>query len=388
MHTPRKALVIGDDTRSFLATVRSLGRGGIEVHAAPFAFQSPALRSRYISKTHWLPYYIGDGSEWLEAIDELLLRERFAVVIPCDERSLLPLHHHRERLSTRTRLAIPDPYSLDIFFDKNNTRELAQKLGIPVAKGRIIRSTDSAGSLLAEAGLPLAIKPTCSYTLDRLYTRNRVMIAASEAEVADALAQTVESPHFLESFFPGTGVGVSVLAHRGRVLQAFQHRRVHEYQGASFYRVSEELSEHLLDAVNQIIKATGYSGVAMFEFRVNSESGAWVLLEVNARPWGSLPLPVALGADFPYRWYRLLVEGVETPALPYKVGVYGSGAVCDAIKRAGLARYSWLTNATSWDGSLDYNDWNIKQGEALPFSFDNDSDEVRGDYGGFRLREL
>jgi len=72
----------------------------------------------------------------------------------------------------------------------------------------------------------------------------------------------------------------------------------------------------------------------------------------------------------------------------YKVGVYGSGAVCDAIKRAGLARYSWLANATSWDGSLDYNDWNIKQGEALPFSFDNDSDEVRGDYGGFRLREL
>jgi Domain of unknown function (DUF1906) len=72
----------------------------------------------------------------------------------------------------------------------------------------------------------------------------------------------------------------------------------------------------------------------------------------------------------------------------YDIGVYGSGAVCDAIKRAGLARYSWLTKATSWDGSLDYNDWNIKQGEALPFSFDNDSDEARGDYGGFRLREL
>ena len=47
-----------------------------------------------------------------------------------------------------------------------------------------------------------------------------------------------------------------------------------------------------------------------------------------------------------------------------------------------------ISKATSWDGSLDYNDWNIKQDEALPFSFDNDSDEVRGDYGGFRLREL
>jgi Domain of unknown function (DUF1906) len=72
----------------------------------------------------------------------------------------------------------------------------------------------------------------------------------------------------------------------------------------------------------------------------------------------------------------------------YHIGVYGSGAVCDAIKRAGLARYSWLTKATSWDGTLDYTDWDIKQGEALPFSFDNDSNEARGDYGGFRLREL
>lgn len=70
----------------------------------------------------------------------------------------------------------------------------------------------------------------------------------------------------------------------------------------------------------------------------------------------------------------------------YKIGVYGSGAVCTEIKRAGLARYSWLTKATSWDGSLDYSDWNIKQGAALPFSFDNDSDQARGDYGAFRLR--
>ncbi len=70
----------------------------------------------------------------------------------------------------------------------------------------------------------------------------------------------------------------------------------------------------------------------------------------------------------------------------YKVGVYGSGAVCKAVKRAGLAQYSWLSKATTWDGSLDYSDWDIKQGEVLPtFSFDNDSDEARGDYGGFRL---
>ncbi len=70
----------------------------------------------------------------------------------------------------------------------------------------------------------------------------------------------------------------------------------------------------------------------------------------------------------------------------YKVGVYGSGAVCESVKAAGLAQYSWLSNSTAWDGSLGYEDWNIRQGEPSgELSFNQDSDKARGDYGGFRL---
>jgi len=71
---------------------------------------------------------------------------------------------------------------------------------------------------------------------------------------------------------------------------------------------------------------------------------------------------------------------------PYKVGVYGSGAVCDAVKRAGLAQYSWLSNSTAWDGSLAYRGWDIRQvGRWAGLSFDHDADEARDEYGGFRL---
>jgi protein-tyrosine-phosphatase len=67
----------------------------------------------------------------------------------------------------------------------------------------------------------------------------------------------------------------------------------------------------------------------MFEFRVSPNPGQWILLEVNARPWGSLPLPVGLGVDFPYRWYRLVVDGVETPPQPYASGIYARNLVPD-----------------------------------------------------------
>lgn len=70
----------------------------------------------------------------------------------------------------------------------------------------------------------------------------------------------------------------------------------------------------------------------------------------------------------------------------YKVGVYGSGAVCEAMRRAGLAQYAWLTNSTSWTGTLDYADWNIRQGGHFSvLSFDHDSNEAKDDYGGFQV---
>lgn len=71
---------------------------------------------------------------------------------------------------------------------------------------------------------------------------------------------------------------------------------------------------------------------------------------------------------------------------PYKIGVYGSGAVCDAVKGSGLAQYSWLSNSTAWAGSSAYSSWNIRQtGRLQSLTFDHDADEARGDYGGFRL---
>ena len=73
----------------------------------------------------------------------------------------------------------------------------------------------------------------------------------------------------------------------------------------------------------------------------------------------------------------------------YKVGVYGSGAVCALIKGERLAEYSWLSGSTAWEGTSGYTAWNIKQaplGMRYPsLSFDHDVNEAREDYGGFRF---
>ena len=329
----QRALVLGDDTRSFLAIVRSLGRRGIEVHAAPLDFTAPALRSRYLTATQYLPLWVGDGAEWLDAMEALLRARRFDAVIPCNETGLLPLARHRARFEPLTCLAIPHDRAIAALFDKHATRELAASLGIAVSPGRLLRAGDDAAAILAEFGTPVMLKPRRSYALDTLDSRGKVRALRSADELRALLAGLLPDDHLLEGFFAGRGVGFSVLADSGRVLQSFEHHRIRENRaGGSYYRVSATPTPELARACAFIIGALDYTGVAMFEFRVSAD--AWVLLEVNARPWGSLPLPVALGVDFPARWVRLLTQGVATPSVAYPAGIYGRNLAPDLAELA------------------------------------------------------
>jgi protein-tyrosine-phosphatase/predicted ATP-grasp superfamily ATP-dependent carboligase len=332
MSRSSKVLVIGDDTRSFLTVVRSLGRAGQAVHVAPFNFRSPALRSRYVQAIHRLPYYLGDGSAWRAAVDALWRAESFDLAIPCDERSLLPFDAHRDWLKARGwRVAIPDRRAVEIFLDKHATRELARGVGVPVAPGRLLTATDTAGGLIDAFGLPIALKPRQSYYLDSLHARRKVVIVRDHRSLEHALERVDRTRTLVEGYVPGYGVGVSVLVDQGTVLQAFEHHRIHDdvAVGGSYYRRSAPLSPDLVAAVNRLMAALAYTGVAMVEFRRDHGGGTYALLEVNARPWGSMPLPVSLGVDFPERWRRLLVDGEATPSVDYRTGIHGRNLVPD-----------------------------------------------------------
>jgi len=72
----------------------------------------------------------------------------------------------------------------------------------------------------------------------------------------------------------------------------------------------------------------------------------------------------------------------------YKVGVYGSGMVCQWLKVSGLVEYCWLACAGGWQGTKTFTDWHIKQGlpanVGLGFQVDP-NDAIDGDYGGWMV---
>src|SRR4029453_10687251 len=85
------------------------------------------------------------------------------------------------------------------------------------------------------------------------------------------------------------------------LLQVFQHRRLHELPlsgGGSTYRVSQAVDQRLRDYASALMAALDWTGVAMVEFRVDRQTGDAVLMEINGRFWGSLPLSSRAGLAF------------------------------------------------------------------------------------------
>lgn len=73
----------------------------------------------------------------------------------------------------------------------------------------------------------------------------------------------------------------------------------------------------------------------------------------------------------------------------YQIGIYGSGASCDAALSAGLARFAWLAQSKGWTGYKNFlqsKKWSLLQ--AMPGNvgeIDCDPDDANGDFGDFFL---
>jgi hypothetical protein len=73
----------------------------------------------------------------------------------------------------------------------------------------------------------------------------------------------------------------------------------------------------------------------------------------------------------------------------YEVGIYGSGASCEAILNTGLARFAWLAQSKGWQDYkpfLQSNKWSLLQGMPTKVGeIECDPDRSNGDFGDFLL---
>ena len=319
-----RVLVLGSEPRMCLAMYRSLGRQGLEVHGTWVAQSHPAQSSRYLHRLHDLPLPALDSDAWIEPLRALLRTHRFDVAMPASEPAVVPLQQNRAAFADHPEIYLIPDDAFRVVSDKDRTKEVARSLGIPVPSSHAVRRGESLDEVLAAVTPPVFVKPSktarASNVLEKSFAYRVEDVQALRGYVEHLL--TIEPEVLIEPIVEGIGVGVELIAADGRVLSALQHQRIHETSGyGSTYRMTVPLTPHLLEAAAALVRELAYTGVAMVEFRVDPDTQRWVLLEVNGRFWGSLPLAVGAGADFPFWLYRMRVEGLRSFPRRYQVGV-------------------------------------------------------------------
>lgn len=318
-----KVLVLGHDTRCLIAILRSLGRKNIEVHIAGCSATSSALRSRFLTAVHNLPRFDPASDDWLRKLTALMDHEAYDLVIPATEFAVLSCQLHAEELARHGKVYLLSPKLFDLVNDKAAIYEIAAREKIPVPTTVVFRK----GKDTIEAThfrFPVFVKPSCSVSAHKGGLKDYAVRIEHAGELSNYVQSLLESHDqvLIQDSVAGRGCGVELLVHNGHILFAFQHRRLHESTGfGSSYRESVSLDPDLFEASEKLVKALNYTGVVMIEFKVDEETGDWHFIEINARFWGSLPLAVAAGADFPFSLYELLVNDKRDFEQRYRLGI-------------------------------------------------------------------
>ena len=326
-----RVLVLDGNENQAVACVRSLARAGRRVLVGSPEGWSKAGWSRGAAGSFRYPAPQRDAAGFVRRVAEEVAREPGTLVLPMTERTTLPLSERRAHIfEAGGRLVLPSVESVRRAFDKQETTRLAASLGVAVPLTEVLTCDDDARRVMSAVAYPVVLKPRSSEEVSASggvvatgaprYARD-----AREFEEAYEDISRRSSAVLVQEFVEGAGAGYFALMREGEPRAEFAHRRVRDVRptgSGSAVRVSVRPDPVLREQSLAILRALGWHGVAMVEFRVRPD-GTPVFMEVNGRFWNSLPLAVYAGADFPAMVAELAERGEVSPRPAYREGVRG-----------------------------------------------------------------
>jgi protein-tyrosine-phosphatase/predicted ATP-grasp superfamily ATP-dependent carboligase len=292
-----------------------------------------------VHAVHWVPDFHASPEHFLDRLLTLLESQHYELIIPTSDTPLAGIRRFYDAIREYTQVSCPPPPVLDRVLNKEETLRVARECGVPVPKTWFLEDVRASGRV-EDLAFPLIAKPSGKQN-EGLFKTLRV---DNDRELEEAFRDhRLGREILLQTYCPGEGVGVETVFHKGEALVLFQHRRITEFPysgGASVLAVSEAVDPSLAAHSTRLLQALEWEGAAMVEFRHDRATGQTALMEVNGRFWGSLPLSVQAGVDFPYYSWQL-ARG-ETPAPPsaYRVGLRSRWAGGDLQRVAEIFRLS------------------------------------------------
>ena len=302
----KNILVLEGEKPAAYAAIRSLQHSGYQITAASHLKINISRFSKYVSKFVSCPNIDKDMEDYKNWLLEEIKNGDYLTVFSFSDKTTKLLSENKSTLSAHTHIYQPDINTVDIVLDKSKTYQLAKSLGMNLpeifeTKGKKI------DQLAAELTFPLVLRPKQkNYSVDGKikyykvtpdnYFWNRTDLLKKMPKFYNELDK-----YDLMSYVPGVGRGYFTIVDEQKTCGNFAHERIREYPvsgGASSLRKSIPFEE--IKAISlPLINALNFSGPIMIEYKYDPKTNKYYLIEVNGRWWGSLPLAIHAGVDFP-----------------------------------------------------------------------------------------
>ncbi len=297
-----------------LAVVRELGRHGAILFGVDERRFTVGGASKYcrVLDTRGLH----DAALCSYLVSRFLGYESRPVVIPTSDFYVEFVARHHKALVEVFELATcySDGNALSLM-NKESLKALCDRHGVPRPKTwtstQLRRELDSGRSI----EFPLVAKPKSIHRWASRLDGKKVIGVNGESELHRLMREVGEIDDFLfQEVVPGPESEIVVCAiHRERkegVCSSFSARKIHQHPvgfGSAAVVISERVDEVVAESA-RFLEAIGYEGVCGTEWKRDSRTGRWKLIEVNPRPCLWFGLASASGVDPIYSQFCTLAS--------------------------------------------------------------------------------
>lgn len=312
------ALVLDAELKSALAAIRALGRAGITVVCGSGQKAAMGSYSRYCSRRFVYRSALSSQRGFIEDVLAACPGNELVVPLSFSDATFLALARNTELVKEKIHFALPPVASVECAFSKRKTWMLAQQLGIPTPKTYSPASLQELRDTAPAQAYPVVVKPehTAAWVGER-GSAGHVSFAHTPEEllrIAEKVYLETREMPLVQSLVRGEEFGVEALVDNGVIRALCAHRRIRSLSptgGASVLKETVAAPESMRTYAQAMLSALKWHGVAMVEFKMDGKTQTPVLLEINGRFWGSLPLALHAGINFPLLYVKLLTGTLE-----------------------------------------------------------------------------
>ncbi len=300
-----------------LGIARSLGKRGIPVIGLS------AQRGVYGNLTRYADVRLCPDSRHQPAeLFEFLMHlgaggSECGIIFPTRDDDIVFLDRYREELGRYFGLAIPSHGVVKACLDKWETHHWAHRAGISTPNAWMVNSAEDMRRALEEVRYPCVMKPVESFDWHKgknwalVGGRKAIGVASREQlleeyQTVSAAGERVLVQEMVEGDDSQLHIAACFLNRDSRLAAGFTARKLMQVpEGFGTGCIVEQVDcPEVLSLAERLLSAMQFTGIAEVEFKRERSSGAFKLIEINARPWDQHRLGTCSGTDLIYLAYR------------------------------------------------------------------------------------